>query len=188
MLEKIISLTVKLMRRKNLFILSLLAFFFIFLPVARAGESSKTVIFFHSATCPACVIAEKYLLAEAAAGKLSLFEFENSSFPNLRAEFDTAFGVALASKNSIPIVFVGQQYLCGAAIKSELAPILTALKPEAYAYPMLFLTNSKNYTATLLEQANIASKNKFQKQALAYLMLLSLALLALPLCSRKRKS
>lgn len=175
------------MKIKNLLILIMLTFFFIFIPTTKAQESNKTVIFFHSVTCPKCVIVEKYLLEEAKAGRLSLLEFENSSFPGLRAEFDTAFGVIPSAKNSIPIIFVGKQYLYDNAIKSELATVLTTLKPEAYAYPLTFLVNSKNYTFVPIASSNTFTKVRVEKQRLYSLMLLSLAILLLPFCSRKRK-
>lgn len=175
------------MKRKNLLILITLAFFFFFISTTKAQESNATVIFFHSVTCPKCVIVEKYLLEEAKAGHLSLLEFENSSFPGLRAEFDTAFGVVPTAKNSIPIIFVGKQYLYDNAIKSELATVLTTLKPEAYAYPLTFLVNSKNYTFVPIAPANTFPKAKTERQSFYSLMLLSLAILLLPFCSQKRK-
>lgn len=176
------------MKIKNLSILIMLAFFFLLIPGAKVQASDATVVFFHSVTCPACVIVEKYLLAEAKTGKFSLLEFENSSFPNLRAEFDTSFSVVSSAKNSIPIIFVGRQYLYNAAIKSQLATVLTFLKPADYAYPLTFLTDSKNYTATPPSSPLFTfTKARVESHRFSCLLLLTLAILFLPFYYRKRK-
>lgn len=175
------------MRKKILLSLTILTFFFLFVPLTKAQVNNKTVIFFHSVTCPPCVTVEKYLLEEANAGKFSLLEFENSNFPNLRAEFDTAFGVASAAKNSIPIVFVGRQYLAGNAITSDLETVLASLKQAAYAYPLTFLANSKNYASTPMTPAKPLPKTSSEKQAFYCWLLLTLAILFLPFWPRKSK-
>ena len=145
------------MRKKIVFILILAIFIGINIPLLKAAENTKSVIYFYSSTCPTCATTEKYLEEKEKSGEIFLLKFEDTKYPNLRKDFDTHYNVDSTLIGEVPMVFIGNQYIGGNAIIANFDSVYKSINEKDNNAAVNFLLDSKSY-------AKDAANNKIEEE------------------------